>query len=325
MELIMEIPKKILVIRNDHMGDLILSTCVFRELKKAFPKSKITAVVSNIGKPIIEKNPYVDELMIIPHGKQFFKKFYLYPSIWNKIRKEKFDVGIDLRGDFSNAFFLMTLPRIKRKIGFFKNERTKKILDFMIFKNASRHETLIVKELIEKSFNIKSNDSSPEIFVTKEDEKEADDFIREHNLKKFICINPDATHEGKQWPLEKFDELIKWLKKRYPEEELVLVGADKEKLDWLFDRTSGLIRLERANLRMLYCLFKKCDLNITLDGGPMHLAWVGKSKLLALILKFSEPSVENIKPLGENTKYLLETDKKISVKEVKKEVNKFLK
>ena len=57
-------PKKILVIRNDHIGDLILSSCVFRELRIAFPKERICVVASNSNNAIIEKNEQIDEIFI---------------------------------------------------------------------------------------------------------------------------------------------------------------------------------------------------------------------------------------------------------------------
>jgi len=64
--------KKILIIRNDKIGDLITTTSVFREIKKKIPKSEITVIVSKENKQVIEKNKYVDKLIVMNSSAVFF-------------------------------------------------------------------------------------------------------------------------------------------------------------------------------------------------------------------------------------------------------------
>ena len=319
--------KNILIIRNDHIGDLILTTSAFSALKKEFPNSKITVICSKINKPIIEHNKNIDELIVFAHGKQFIKNFHKYFGVLWKLRKKKFDIGIDLRGDFLNIFFLMFMAGVKKRIGFYRKKASKWFLDYGLKRKVEIHETKYVIDVLNKGLGLKMSYSEPEIATTNSDKKETEEFIKKNNLKEFICIVPDSGHPLKQWPLDKFDKIIKFLKKEYPNQRIVLVGGIKEKLDWLKKRNPECAMLCRGNLRMVYHLFKKASLVLSLDVGPMHIAWVGKSKLLGLILKFSEPSIKNIVPLGKNSKYLLEkeVDKKITVSEVKKEINKILK
>jgi heptosyltransferase II len=326
--------KKILVIRNDHIGDLILSTAAFREIKKSFPNANLTALVSKINKEIIENNNNVDRIIISKYNPKNFIDFFKYLIAIKKIRKEKFDMGFDLRGDFLNTLSFLKLGNVKKKIGFYKNTKTQKLLDYGIPKNASKHETLLCQELISQSLKINSENFWPEITITNEDEKEAENFIKKNNLEKFICIAPETPHPGKQWPLEKFDEVIKWLQKNKPEYRIVLVGTDNEKLEWLKNKNKNILKLEKTNLRMLYILFQKSSLLLTLDIGTMHIGWAGNSKLIGLILKFSAPSIKNIEPLGENSHYLIENEieidatkeigKGLKVKDVIKEIDKVL-
>ena len=58
-------PKKILFIRNDHIGDMVYSTQVFREIKKIFPHAEIGVVATASNREIIEKDPYVDKIFEI--------------------------------------------------------------------------------------------------------------------------------------------------------------------------------------------------------------------------------------------------------------------
>jgi len=51
---------KILIIQNDNIGEVVLSTAVFREIKKNIPGCKITLIASKTNRSIIEKNKNID-------------------------------------------------------------------------------------------------------------------------------------------------------------------------------------------------------------------------------------------------------------------------
>ncbi len=56
----------IIVFRLDALGDLVLTTPVFRELKRAYPSARITAVAQQAHRSILETNPHIDELLCVP-------------------------------------------------------------------------------------------------------------------------------------------------------------------------------------------------------------------------------------------------------------------
>ncbi|MEA3329272.1 MAG: glycosyltransferase family 9 protein [Nanoarchaeota archaeon] len=319
--------KKILIIRNDHIGDLILSSGIFREIKKTIPNSEITVVTAPISKEIVETNPYIDEIITCNYNPKSWGDFVEFYRAYKKIKKGKFDYGLELRGDLSNIFGLLFLSKVKYKAGHYKNKLSKILLDFPRPNNSCfEHESKRSINMFNECFKIADIDYSPQIFLTEDDKREVNKFIKKNNLKKFICIAPETPHLGKQWPLEKFDKVIKFLNKNYPKHKIILVGSDKYKLNWLKNKNLNLIILIRPKLRFVYGLFKKSSMVLSLDIGPMHIAWTGNCKLLGIILKFSEPSIENIKPLGKNSRYLLEREinTKITVNEVKRELRKIL-
>ncbi|HNU36387.1 MAG TPA: hypothetical protein PKJ15_07295, partial [Methanomassiliicoccales archaeon] len=55
---------RILVVRLDHIGDVIMTTPVFRLLKERYPEGRLTCLVASWGKAVVENNPYLDELLI---------------------------------------------------------------------------------------------------------------------------------------------------------------------------------------------------------------------------------------------------------------------
>ena len=55
--------KRILIIRQDRIGDTVLATALPREIKRTWPRSRVTMLVRSYTRPIFENNPYVDEIL----------------------------------------------------------------------------------------------------------------------------------------------------------------------------------------------------------------------------------------------------------------------
>ena len=70
---IKQVEKNFFVLRNNDLGDVLVATPLLKGLKKAFPDSRVSIGVGDWAMPLLENNPYVDE--IIPcnapwHNKQ---------------------------------------------------------------------------------------------------------------------------------------------------------------------------------------------------------------------------------------------------------------
>lgn len=310
--------RKILVIKNDKIGDMILSTCVFRELKKNYPYASITVVASNSNKSIIEKNKNIDKIIIRDYPPKKLTDFIGYFKLGRELKKEKFDIGIDLRGSIINIFFLLGIARIKYRIGFYNRYFSKFFLDYAYKKDRkNKHVCFQRIDLLNKALGINAKDYWPEIAYDKKDEEAVERFLKRRKLKDFFCIVPDASSEEKQWPLEKWDELIKELGRRYQRCKIVLAGVDDGKNKYLLRKNKNLILPERDllyNLRAMYLLFKKSSLVIAHDGGMMHLAWAGKSKIVALMADYLQ--INYLKPLGKNSRFIEGKLEKLRVDEV---------
>ncbi|MBU3906872.1 MAG: glycosyltransferase family 9 protein [Nanoarchaeota archaeon] len=290
---------KILVIMNDRIGDLVLCTGVFREIKMAIPKVEITTLVSKVNFPIVEKNDNIKKRFILDSfwKKRKLKNFFEYLKILRKIRKEKFDIGIDLRGSNMNIFFFLVMGDVIEKYSLNKNRNN--FLNGYVPRNLEVHETELAKRIVEKAVKIKIKNSWPDIPTDEQDEKEVDNFLKNNQLKEFIVICPGANSELKMWETKKFDELIKWINNKFPEYKIILCGGEEDRgiIEKLAKENSNCMVNMGFNLRNLSLLSKKAKLFICHDGGPMHIAWCAKAKMIVL---WGPTSMPNVKPLGKN-------------------------
>ena len=55
---------RILITRTDRIGDLVLTTPVFKALREKFPKAHIAALAFLEHREIIQDNPYLDEVIL---------------------------------------------------------------------------------------------------------------------------------------------------------------------------------------------------------------------------------------------------------------------
>jgi len=113
--------QNIFLIRLDHLGDGILMIPLVQELKRRFPGARLNALLSKEVAEVFEGTGLFDRVWTLEnHWFSRHKKTIISPQIrliLNEIRKEKFDLAIDSRGDFRNILF-MKMAGIRRRIGF---------------------------------------------------------------------------------------------------------------------------------------------------------------------------------------------------------------
>lgn len=327
---------KILIIRNDNIGDLVLSTPVFREIKKFVPKAEICVITSAINRSMVEKNPNIKRIIVLDTPKLNLKTLLNYLKTAIKIRRMNFDVGIDLRGSLMNSG-LLWLSGIKKRVGKCDNHNgnlTDKVISYLLtspiktgFHHTDRHITKENLMIINSGLNIKAKNNFPEIITDKEDEIDVEKFLKENKLKEYICICPVARLKLKQWRIENFGEILKFLRKF--DIDVLLMGArgDEEELKELAKNNKRCKIVIDFNLRRMLVLFKKSNLVIAQDGGPMHIAGASKTRLIALLPRFiPELGREKFAPLGNNS-VVLWADKNmdsINIEDVKKAIEKML-
>jgi ADP-heptose:LPS heptosyltransferase len=276
---------KILLIRLDQIGDVLLTTPAVSTIRKAFPKqAKIYYLLSERTKDIIEQNPNVDEL-ITYQACWFWKntKFNLkeFIRLIKRIRKEEFDLGIDFRGDFRNIL-IMWLGKVRYKVsygitggGF--------LLDLLVeYKTNNirwiKHEVDRNLDLVkalginQKKADINKNLS---LYLRDEDIEFADKFFKEKDIKKedkIIGIHPGSLRPAKQWNPAKFARLInKLIEEKF---KVILFSGpnDKDTIEKIRKNTRfEPIIAPQVNLKKFAALLKKINLLVCVNSAALHI------------------------------------------------------
>src|SRR5260370_6976336 len=115
---------RILLVRPDHLGDLLMTTPVFHALKQQAPDAHISMMVGPWSSEVIARHPDIDRILTCPFpGFQRTAQKALAPYILlfntaKQLQHGHFDVAINLRPDFWWGAALLYLARIPRRVGY---------------------------------------------------------------------------------------------------------------------------------------------------------------------------------------------------------------
>jgi len=194
------------------------------------------------------------------------------------LRKEDFDIVVDLQNNrFSHLLAFLSSAALRygynnKKWSFFLNRRVK---DTRIPMDPIEHQFRTLKLL-----GIEKGDETLELWPSKEDDKWADDFLRENwmdSKRALVGINIGASSRwrSKRWDPEYIARLCDELAKRYNIRAL-LTGLDGDmKTAREIARISDskpLISVGKTDVLQLASLIKRCKVYITTDSAPLHIA-----------------------------------------------------
>jgi ADP-heptose:LPS heptosyltransferase len=225
----------ILLIRLDHIGDLICATPVPQNLKEHYKGAKVTFLVADWAKQIVMSSPYIDEVICYDapwfdrdNRRIFeFKRFFKLAA---ELHKHHYDIGIDLRGDLRHIL-LMALAGIKYRVSYGITGGGFLLTQKPVYRpavHAVEHNLDILKAL-----NIDIKDAKTRIYSSDKDKAYIDKFLEENNISAddfLVTIHAHPGYPANKWHEEKFIKLIKALHKDYSA-KTVLIGSYKDEKD----------------------------------------------------------------------------------------------
>lgn len=266
-----------------------MATPLLTDLRARFAKAKITVMCKKPLAPLFFSNPAVDELFTFETPNSFFRRLSQRHLI-ERIRQGRYDLGILLTNSFSSAWWF-SRGRIKRRLGFAADGRSLLLTDPIPFPACRGKEHLVkTYKRILAPLEIEISQTDPELFVLEQERSAIEQLLKQYQIPKkalLIGINPTAAYgPAKCWPKERFLALSKRLLAK-DQNIYILFFGDKsgQKLcasiaNQLPERAVNLAG--RTSLRELIALIQRCNLFLTNDSGPMHIAAALKTPLIAL-------------------------------------------
>ncbi len=274
-------PKNLLIVRTDRIGDVILSLPLAGIIKKYYPQCKVTFLVKDYTKELVENHPYIDNVLILEEKKiPGSKGKVLLKENIELIKKYNFDSSIIVYPTFSVSLIIF-LSEIKKRIGtgyrWYSILFNEKIYEHR--KYAEKHELEFNVNLLRK-FNISEEISQAnvkfDIPVKPESNKKVKKELNENNIdvqKPIIIFHPGSLGSSVDLPIEKFKELILLVSEK-TDFQIILTGSSNERE--LCDRLVINERIKnfagKFSLSEMISLINFSEIFVSNSTGPIHIA-----------------------------------------------------
>jgi len=273
--------RNILVIKLDRIGDMVMTTPIFRALKERCPNAQISVLVNPVNKSAITNNPFINSIFVYDKEKKH-KSLNSRIHFLRSIREKKFDLVIDPYLDYElNTSFITRFVGSKFRLGF---EFAGREIFYNIRYPARAFPVFTEKKQIVdyyfdliSSLGVKADSKQPEIFLTSGEKENACQLLKNKGLKpedKAIGIHPGAHHESQRWPVEKFAAVSDYLITRYGANVILFAGHEEKHLlsEFLNYADEPPIVSEGIDLRQFMSVLSYCNLFLCNNSGPLHIA-----------------------------------------------------
>ncbi|MBI3252959.1 MAG: lipopolysaccharide heptosyltransferase II [Candidatus Omnitrophica bacterium] len=261
---------KILVIRLDRIGDVVLSLPAIEAIRNRFPRAWLSVMTRPYTQTLFEGHPLVDE--VIPY---FYEKKGRHGGMLGAFRfvreiaRRRFDIVFILHPG-ARSHLLPYLAGIPYRVGFGS------CLPFLLTHRAPdhraegrRHESQYALDVV-RAFGV-DPDFSPGAGIPVGAYDESGLSFQ----KPLAAIHPGASCVSKRWPKERFALLAKKLEEELGYQVAVVGGEEETELGrYLQSAADGrLVDLTgRLTLRQLAAFLKHCRILVSSDSGPVHVA-----------------------------------------------------
>ncbi len=301
--------ERILIIRTDRIGDVLLSTPVIKALRDNYPYAYIAMMVRPYAYEIVRGNPFLDGVMV--YDKYGIHKSWLGSMQFAlKLRRKRFNLAIILhptnRVHFI-SFFAGIARRIgyKRKLGFLLTDRIKHTKQL-----GEKHEIEYSLDLI-RYLGIEPENKSLFMPISQISEKWLEDLFNSLDIgdnHRLLAIHPGASCPSKIWPAERFAKVCDRLIKKFGFKVFVLAGSKDKKIaeNLIKQMQHPAVNLAgKTSVSQLASLLKRCQLFISNDSGPVHIASAVGTPVISIFGR-NQKGLSPIRwgPVGEKDKIL---------------------
>lgn len=257
------------------IGDVIFETPAIRTIKENFPSARLIVITSRRCVPVLEVNPYVDEVIPFDENEEDRNIFSRLKLIFH-LRKRKIDKAFLFHRSITRAQ-IAWWGGAKERIGY--DVKGKVFLTHAIPEPVGPlHDVEYFLNLVRAAGFKMEGDYAYEFYFQEEDKRRIENLIAQNHLDlgRLVAINPGANWPPKRWPAGYFRELAERLIDRYGV-QIVLTGdeSDNPVAEEILNshiHPDIVSFCGKTTIRELGALFSLCRLVISNDTGPLHVA-----------------------------------------------------
>lgn len=265
------------------IGDVLVSSIICNNLRKAFPDAQIDYMVYATTTPVLEGNPTIDNLILFKKEHRESKRAFL--KLLLAIRKEQYDLIIDSYSKLE-SWLTVLFSNAKRKISYKKAGRTFLYTDNVAFlQEPSSNLGLTIERRLSLLSPLHLNielDPIPKLYITQKERTVARELLKSHGIdmtKKVVMISIIGSSDIKTYPLGYMSKVVdfiadfsdvtilfNYIPNQLKDAKTIYDGCKKETQKHIYFDVLG------KNLREYIAIMDVCDIIVGNDGGAINIA-----------------------------------------------------
>jgi len=303
--------QRIVVRGPNWLGDAVMCEPALNQVRRLFPQAEITLLVKPAIADLLAQHPAVNRTLVYDDRGRHAGLMGKW-TLAGLLRRHRFDLAVLFQNAFEAAL-IGVLAGIPRRFGYATDGRGLLLTDPVTVppRDSRKHQVEYYWDLL-KPLGGQGTPPAPRLFVTSEesaaiDRRLADAGIGASDL--VIGLNPGSTYgRAKRWLPDRYAEVVDRVAREAQACSgtgvgLVILGAKgEEALGQAIARqvtVRTVVCSGRTTVRELLALVKRCQLFLTNDTGPMHVAAAFKVPLVAV---FGPTDWQTTSPFGVEAK-----------------------
>ena len=267
---------KVLIVRHDHLGDLVLTTPLIRALSLA--GQQVTVIARRSSLPVLEGNPHVRNLLAMEDLAPDYPRGIL--ALGSGIRKLQPDLVLVPHAKPRWLLLSVRAGYWGKVIAMYGGVISRLLLCRSLrsgLPNHLRHISDIWLDLA-RSIKVLPDGLQPEIFLASDEKKSAkEQLVGRFGSRKVVVIHPGCSGNTCNLPIETYVEFIDRLL-LCTEVAIVLTGlaSERDQYATLLSRYAQATRVWNSmgelGIRQLCAVIAHASALCSVGTGPMHLA-----------------------------------------------------
>jgi heptosyltransferase-2 len=294
--------KNILVIRQDSIGDLVLTSAFLRELRRSNPQAQITLVVDPKLLNLVELCSCVNKVIAadLPFCGATVNLGRVLEALRfseENLRASRFDLALLPRWDVDlyHSSYLANFSGATRRIAYSEDVLAAKRKLNRGFDRLSTHviHDSIPKHEVERNLDLLRfaggtiREKHLELWLSDEDRETVRRMLQLNEVSAndpIVALGVGAAHRRRRWPLARFIETGRFFESKYGTRIVVIGGTEDSQFGYrVKDAIPGAMNFcGGLSLRQTGALLEQTQLTIANDSGPMHLAAAAGSAVVEI-------------------------------------------
>lgn len=277
------VPQRILLVKTHAIGDTLLTTPAMRGVRKNFSRAYIALLTGKSSAVIVKRNPDIDEIISFDEAILFKPNPMGIGKLIRQVRQRRFDVAFVFQRSFLIHFLVWTFG-IHTRIGFDNNGSGFFLTHRVPWdRSASRWTADCHLDLL-RFIGAPVEESNLIIELSRKEEDFSSTFLQNNGVFENDVVigmfpgggkNSRDTVYEKRWPVENYAEVARWLFSNYDVKILAFGSSGEARLCRTMIEQSQVPVINacgKTTLKQLSALIKRCNLFITNDSAPLHIA-----------------------------------------------------